>query len=135
MDVTVHKPRTTRTTRNLSIELAIAEPALDAAVVFYGGAPGTWKPPAPGTFIPSDALARITAPVLGLYAEDDRPISPTLAPTASKFKELGKSYESHTFGAASHAFMREQSGGDGANLKAAQQAWPLMIAWLRKHTT
>ncbi len=120
---------------NLSFELAIAEPVLDAAVVFYGSAPGTWKPPAPGTFIPSDALARITAPVLGLYAEDDRPLTPTLAPTAAKLKELGKSYESHTFEGASHAFLREQSGHDGANLKAAQRAWPLMITWLRKHTT
>jgi pimeloyl-ACP methyl ester carboxylesterase len=64
---------------------------------------------APGTFIPSDALAGINAPVLGLYAGDDRPLTPTLAPTASKLKELRKSYESHTFAAASHAFMREQS--------------------------
>lgn len=55
-------------------------------------------------------------------------------PTAAKLKELGKTYEAHTFAGASHAFMREQSGHEGANLKAAEQAWPLMVAWLKKHT-
>jgi len=30
-------------------------------------------------------------------------------------------------------FLRAQSQRDGANLKAAQQAWPLTIAFLKKH--
>jgi len=31
--------------------------------------------------------------------------------------------------------MRDQSGHDGANLTAAERAWPLMVAWLKKRTS
>ena len=49
-------------------------------------------------------------------------------------KKAGKSYEPHVFAGAGHGFLRRQDGRDGANLKAAQQAWPLTIAFLREHT-
>jgi dienelactone hydrolase len=47
-------------------------------------------------------------------------------------KRLGKAYEVHTYEGAGHGFLRQQSGRDGANLKATQQAWPATIAFLRK---
>ena len=41
-------------------------------------------------------------------------------------KDLGKTYEPHVFDGAG---LRAQGGADGANLKA----WPLTIAFLRRH--
>ena len=35
------------------------------------------------------------------------------------------------FEGAGHGFLRAQSGRDGANLRAAQKAWPRMLAFLR----
>jgi dienelactone hydrolase len=37
------------------------------------------------------------------------------------------------FDGAGHGFLRAQGGENGANLKAANEAWPLTIAFLRKH--
>lgn len=120
----------------LSWEFATIEPRLNAAVVYYGQPAGQWEPPPVGTFVPSDALARIEAPVLGLYGgeTEDLNVAITIPSTVSKMKELGKAYEPHIYVGASHAFLRNQSGQSGANRKASQQAWALMIAWLRKHT-
>jgi len=105
-----------------SFAYAVAQPALDAAVVYYGTAP-----PDLGT------LAAVKAPVLGLYGGNDARVDATLAATTAKMKELGKTYEPHVFDGAGHGFLRAQGGEDGANLKAAKEAWPLTIAFLRRH--
>jgi carboxymethylenebutenolidase len=120
-----------------SFAFAVAEPALNAAVVYYGSAPtdtppqGRGAPPAP--FVPSDRLSGIKAPVLGLYGGADARINASIAPTEAKMKELGKTYEPHVFDGAAHGFLRAQSGNDGANMKATEQAWPLTVAWLKKY--
>lgn len=132
-----------------SFAFAVSEPALNAAIVYYGAAPTDVPPPARGAgpaatpppppppFVPSDRLASIKAPVLGLYggmAQDAR-IGVSVAPTEKKMKELGKVYEVHMFEGAAHGFLRAQTGNDGANMKATQQAWPLTLAWLKKYTS
>ena len=48
----------------------------------------------------------------------------------AKMKELGKSYEPHVFEGAGHGFLRAQRAED---LKAAKEAWPLTLAFLRRH--
>jgi dienelactone hydrolase len=48
-------------------------------------------------------------------------------------KALGKTYEPHVFDGAGHGFLRAQSGQDGANARAAAQAWPLTVNFLRGH--
>jgi len=124
-----------------SFAFAVAEPSLNAAVVYYGQAP-TDAPPAargtpPGPYQVSDRVANVKAPILGLYgglAQDAR-IGNTVAPTETKMKELGKTYEPHIFDGAAHGFLRAQSGNDGANMKATEQAWPMTVAWLRKYTS
>jgi dienelactone hydrolase len=50
-------------------------------------------------------------------------------------KKLGKSYEVHTFEGAGHGFMGNQAGAAGANLKAAQQSWPMVVQFFRKNLT
>ncbi|HMF09804.1 MAG TPA: dienelactone hydrolase family protein [Thermoanaerobaculia bacterium] len=37
------------------------------------------------------------------------------------------------FEGAGHGFLRAQGERDGANLKAAREAWPLTIAFLKKN--
>jgi carboxymethylenebutenolidase len=132
---------------NQSFAMAVAEPSLNAAVVYYGTAP-TDAPAAGGgrgaggggaaaAFVPSASLVNIKAPVLGLYGGmmQDARIGNTIAATEMKMKELGKVYEPHVFDGAAHGFLRAQSGNDGTNLRAAQQAWPLTVGWLRKYTS
>jgi carboxymethylenebutenolidase len=71
--------------------------------------------------------------VLGLYGGADARVNASVPATEAKMKELGKTYEPHIFEGAAHGFLRAQSGNDGANMKATQQAWPLTIAWLKKY--
>jgi carboxymethylenebutenolidase len=99
-----------------------AQPNLQAAVVYYGTAP---EP---------DRLAAIKAPVAGFYGGDDSRVTATVEPTAAAMKQLGKIYQYEIYPGAGHGFLRDQSGRDGANLKAAQQAWPRTLAFLREHT-
>jgi carboxymethylenebutenolidase len=104
----------------MSFSYAAAQPDLNAAVVFYG------TPPA------DDQLAKIKAPVAGFYGGNDARITSTVAPTTEKMKTLGKSYDPHVYEGAGHGFMRGQSAG--ANEKAAKEAWPLVIKFLKDNT-
>jgi Dienelactone hydrolase and related enzymes len=104
-----------------SFGFAAAQPALNAAVVYYGDAPGA----SDGTV--ETKLANVKAPVLGLYAGNDARIGATIPATDAAMKKLGKSYEMHTYEGAGHGFMGAQAGAGGANLKAAQESWPLVV--------
>jgi carboxymethylenebutenolidase len=103
-----------------SFAYAAVQPGLDAAVVYYGTAP--------------EDVSTVRAPVLGLYGGNDARVNATIDPTRIRMKQLGRSYEPHVFDGAGHGFLRAQSGQDGANRRAAEQAWPLSIAFLRRHT-
>jgi carboxymethylenebutenolidase len=106
----------------MSFLYATVQPALNAAVVYYGTSPS------------ADALAAIKAPVLGLYGGNDARVDATIEPASAEMKKLGKSYDPHLFEGAGHGFLRQQGGANGANLKATQQAWPATLAFLRDHT-
>jgi len=110
-----------------SFGYAAAQPNLNAAVVYYGDAPGAGD----GTL--ETQLANVKAPVLGLYAGNDARIGATVPPTEAAMKKLGKSYEVHTYEGAGHGFMGSQAGAGGANLKAAQQSWPLVVEFFKKN--
>lgn len=105
----------------VSFSYAAAQPGLSAAVVFYGVSPAT------------EALGRIKAPVLGLYGGSDARVDATVPPAAQELSRLGKSFDYQMFPGAGHAFMRAQNGQAGANLKAAQQAWPRAVEFLKKN--
>lgn len=110
-----------------SFGYAAAQPNLNAAVVYYGDAPGA----SDNTL--DTQLANLKAPVLGLYAGNDGRINATLPATEAAMKKAGKSYEIHTFEGAGHGFMGNQAGAGGANLKAAQASWPLAVQFFAKH--
>ena len=110
-----------------SFGYAAAQPALNAAVVYYGDAPGS------ADSTQETTLANVKAPVLGLYAGNDARINATLPATEAAMKKLGKSYELHTYEGAGHGFMFSQAGAGGANLKAAQESWPVVLQFFRKN--
>ncbi|MFY9343136.1 MAG: dienelactone hydrolase family protein [Planctomycetota bacterium] len=111
-----------------SFGYALAQQALQAAVVFYGSVPGS-----SATEVPDDRIAKIAAPVLGLYGGNDARINATLPPTIAAMMKHGKTYEFHTFEGAGHGFTSRQDGAGGANLSAVQHAWPLVLTFLRRH--
>ncbi len=105
----------------VSFAYGAANPELAAAVVYYGTSPE------------EPVLNRLTAPVLGLYGEDDARVNTTIRPAAEVLKRLGRSYDSHLFPGAGHGFLRAQDGREGANRRAAEQAWPLTVDFLKRH--
>jgi carboxymethylenebutenolidase len=124
-----------------SFRFALDEPGLSAAVVYYGSAPNEAPPtqqgqPAP-PFQPTARLANLTVPILGLYGgiAQDVNIGRSIAPTFERTRAAMKVYEPHVFDGAAHGFLRAQTGNDGANMKATEQAWPMTVAWLKKYTS
>jgi carboxymethylenebutenolidase len=103
-----------------SFAYASAQPALDAAVVFYGSSPD------------APALASVKAPVLGLYGGDDARVNATVPPAQAEMARLGRTFEANTYEGAGHGFLRQQEGRDGANLKASQRAWPRVVDFLKE---
>jgi carboxymethylenebutenolidase len=89
------------------------------SVVYYGTSPVR------------DSLPRIQAPVLGLYGGNDARVDATIGWADTTMKALKKSYEYKIFEGAGHGFLRAQD--QPANLEAAKQAWPMTIAFFRKH--
>jgi len=105
-----------------SFEFAVAEPGLNAAIVFYGTSPSN-----------APDFAKINAPVLGLYGADDARVNATIEPAAAEMKKLGKSFEYEIYDGAGHGFLRAQQDRGGANYRASEQAWPRVLAFLGKH--
>jgi carboxymethylenebutenolidase len=105
---------------SISFMYATRQPALNAAVVYYGTAPTD-----------KEALAKIQAPVLGLYGKDDARVTATVEGTTKTMAELNKSFTPRIYEGAGHGFLRQQEGRDGANLKASQQAWAETVAFLK----
>ncbi|HET9210690.1 MAG TPA: dienelactone hydrolase family protein [Thermoanaerobaculia bacterium] len=104
-----------------SFAYAVSQPALNAAVVYYGTSPEAAD------------LARVKAPVLGLYGGDDARVVSTVGPAEAEMKKLGKTFETHIYDGAGHGFLRAQEDRAGANLKATRSAWPRTVAFLREH--
>jgi len=113
-----------------SINYAIAQPELNASVIYYGTPPMTTVD---GVQVVDPApLAKIKAPVIGFYGGNDARVTSTVEPLAAEMKKLGKPYESHVMEGAGHGFLKGQASNE-ANAKAAANAWPLTIAFLKKN--
>ena len=113
-----------------SFNYAIAQPALNAAVVYYGTPP--MRAVEGAQIVDASTFDRIKAPIIGFYGGDDARVTSTVEGTAAELKKLGKSYESHVMEGAGHGFLKGQASRE-ANAKAAAAAWPLTITFLQKH--
>ncbi len=96
-------------------------PELAAGIVYYGGSPS------------AEVLARIRAPILGLYGEDDARVNVTIEPAALEMKRLGKIYQYEIYEEAGHAFLENQQRKEGANMRATEKAWPRTLQFLKEH--
>jgi len=105
-----------------SFAYAVHQADLGAAVVYYGTSPAD-----------ANAYRRISAPVLGLYGEDDQRVNATIAPAREAMGPLSKPYEVEIYPGAGHGFLRAQADREGANQRASEQAWPRTIAFFRQH--
>ncbi|MCW5892070.1 MAG: dienelactone hydrolase family protein [bacterium] len=95
---------------------AVADQLAADGFIYYGTAPET---PSGGT-----------ASILGLYGSEDARVNATIEPAS---EALGARYAPHVFEGAGHGFLRQQSGQEGANLRATERAWPLTLEFLRTH--
>jgi len=100
---------------------AVFYPDVNAVASYYG------TTPAP------EAYAKVKAPVLGLYGENDERVNATIARADSAASAHKFVYEPHKFAGAGHGFLRQQDGQNGANLQATKEAWPMTVAWFRKY--
>jgi carboxymethylenebutenolidase len=100
---------------------AVHSPTLGASVIYYGGAPMAGR------------FGSIRAPMLGLYGGNDARITNAVPAVDSSLKALGKSFEYKVFPGAGHGFLRAQEPAGGPNLEASKQAWPMTVAFFKKH--
>jgi len=105
-----------------SFKYAVGQPALDAAVVCYGSSPS------------KEDVAKIKAPVLGLYGENDARVNTTIPNATEGMTGDGQSFEHEIYEGAGHGFFRAQGGQDGANGVAAKKGWDRALEFLRAHT-
>lgn len=105
----------------VSFEHAVRSPTVSAAVVYYGVSPK------------SESLASVKAPVLGLYGSNDARVDATIPAADSTMRALQKTYTHNIYDGAGHGFLRQQDGQNGANLTAAQQAWPATVQWFHRY--
>jgi len=106
---------------SVSFDHAVHSPSLGASVVYYGPSPAT------------ESLVSIKAPVLGLYGGTDARVGATIPAADSAMRAMKKTYTHYSYEGAGHGFLRQQSGQNGANLTATQQAWPATIAWFKRY--
>jgi carboxymethylenebutenolidase len=108
-----------------SFRYALTQPALNAAVAYYGPMPAE---PA--------AYEKAKAPILGLYAGNDQRVNANIELARTELAKRNVSYEPHIFDGSGHGFLRQQAGNQNApnNIGATAKAWPLTLEFLRKHT-
>jgi len=94
---------------------------LAATVIYYGPIPKDL-----------DGVKNITGPVLGNYAELDKPISSQVPRLAEEMKKHGKSYDYKIYPDAPHAFNHDQRP-DRYRPEAAKDAWGRTLEFFKKH--
>jgi carboxymethylenebutenolidase len=106
-----------------ALTLAVEEPTLAAAVVYYGALP---TDPA--------AIAKIKAPMLGNFGGDDEGPSPAQAREfEAAAKKAGKTFDLKVYAGAPHAFANPNNPWKGYRKDAASDAWTRTTTFLRHY--
>jgi carboxymethylenebutenolidase len=106
-----------------SLLLATEEPALAAAVAYYGAPPSD-----------EAAIARIKAPVLGNFGGEDKGPSPEQVKAfEAAMKKAGKSVDVKIYPGAGHAFANVNNPWKGYREGAAKDAWGRTVAFFARH--
>ena len=110
-------------------------PNLQAAVDCWGGGVVVNDPPQltpKRPIAPIDLTASMTAPLLGIFGNDDmNPSRADVDKTEAKLKELGKTYEFHRYDGAGHGFFN--TAGPAHRPQQAADAWKKVLAFYDKH--
>jgi carboxymethylenebutenolidase len=104
---------------SMSHFLATRVPTLAGAVPFYGGAPA-----------PAEA-AKVKAPLLVHFAENDQRVNASWPPYEEALKAAGATYEAHTYPGTQHGFNNDTTPRYDA--KAAELAWSRTMAFFKQH--
>ena len=96
--------------------LACDEPALRAAVAFYG------TPPA------ADRVGGIACPVLGIYGGKDHPVTDAVPAFADAMQAAGKRFDHHVYPRAPHAFFNDTR--PAYRVRASRDAWARTLGFL-----
>src|SRR5438105_3739894 len=106
----------------LALFAATLNPSVGATVNFYGIHPNV-KPD----------YAKLSGPVLGLFAEQDSFVTPQAAREVDKaIKGAGKPSAIHIYPGVDHAFFNEERP-DAYNKAAADDAWRRTLTFFRQH--
>ena len=106
----------------LALFAATLNPPVGACVNFYGTHPNV-KPD----------YAKLAGPVLGLYAERDGFVTPTVARQVdADIRAAGKSSEIHIYRNVDHAFFNDERP-DVYDRAAAEDAWRRTLTFFRHH--
>ncbi len=100
--------------------LAVAEPTLNAGVVYYGQQP------------PAEDVAKIKAPLLLNYAGLDERINGGIPAFEEALKSNGKEYTLYIYEGANHAFNNDTNEAR-YNKEAANLAWGRTLDFFQKH--
>jgi carboxymethylenebutenolidase len=104
-------------------KLAVAEPQLAAAVIYYGAPPTS-----------TTDIAAIKAPILGNYGGDDQgPAPDQVKAFDAALKQAGKSGDLKIYEGAGHAFANVNNPWGGYREAAAKDAWARSVAFLAKN--
>ncbi len=103
-----------------SLLFATRNNKLGAAVVYYGPNPAN-----------IDDVANITAPVLGIYGEEDSRISMNVPALVEAMQKHNKLFEYEMYAGAAHAFFNDT--GTRYHPGAAAGAWQVTLAFLQEH--
>lgn len=102
-----------------SFSLALAEPRLKAAVVFYGGFPGTGDP------------ADLRCPVLAFYGSEDHGITDGLPELEARMTNAGADFTSRVYDGVGHAFFND-TNAQTHHPGVAADAWQRTIAFVEQ---
>jgi carboxymethylenebutenolidase len=106
----------------LALFAATLNPSVGACVNFYGIHPNV-KPD----------YAKLSGPVLGLYAERDGFVTPAVARQVdADIRKAGKSSEIHVYPGVDHAFFNDERP-DVYDRAAAEDAWRRTLTFFRQH--
>lgn len=106
----------------LSLYAACENPQVSACVVFYGGHPNV-RP----------KLEKLTAPLLGIYAERDSFVTPaSVRELEAALQRLGKQAEIHIYPGVDHAFFND-TRPQVYNKSAADDAWRRTLDFFARH--
>jgi carboxymethylenebutenolidase len=109
-------------------------PEVDAVVDCWGGnkLADNKNDPVKRPVAPIELTEKITAPVLGIYGNDDKnPSADDVNKTEERLKKAGKNYEFHRYDGAGHGFFNVPKAP--YRPEQATDAWSKVFAFYKKH--